>query len=92
MQAIGEKRVMQVHYHDFARIIEPHAFGLNKKDRYILRCYQTAGGSVSGSPADWKLLLLDEVKSIAVTETFFPGPRPGYRRGDSAIARIVAEL
>lgn len=92
MQAIREKRVLDVRYHDYFRTIEPHAFGQNRKGRYILRCYQTAGGSVSGSPADWKLLLLDEVRSIAMNGAFFPGPRFGYKRGDQAIERIFAEL
>ena len=92
MQAIREKRVIGIRYNNFDRTIEPHAFGLNKKGRYILRAYQAGGGSSSFSPVDWKLFLLDEVQSITLTETFFPGPRHGYKRGDPAIARIVAEL
>jgi len=92
IQAIREKRVLEIGYHGFMRIIEPHAYGRNKRGEFILRCYQIGGGSVSGSPVDWKLLLQGEMRSITMTPAGFAGPRPGYKLIDPAIPRIVAQL
>jgi hypothetical protein len=92
IQAIREKRLLEIRYHNFFRLVEPHCYGRNKKGDYILRCYQIAGGSVSGSPSDWKLLLQDEMKSITMTGNGFSGPRPSYKYKDPAMQSIVAQL
>lgn len=92
IQAIRNKKLLEIRYHDFFRIVEPHCYGQNKKGEFTLRCYQVSGGSASGSPADWKLLLQDEMKSIAMTGADFYGPRQGYKLLDPAIPSIVAQL
>lgn len=92
IQAIQNKQVLEIRYHGFTRTVQPHAYGRSKKGQYILRCYQIAGGSVSGKPVDWKLLLQDEMISIATTGACFSGPQPGYKSTDPAIPDIVAQL
>lgn len=92
VNAIRNKQVLQISYHGFTRTVEPHAYGVSRKNNEVLRCYQTAGGSVSGSPSPWKLLRLDEMRSIATTGGVFRGPRLGYKRDDEDMPQIFAQL
>lgn len=92
IQAIRDHLTLEVRYHGYSRIVEPHAYGTNAKYQPLLRCYQISGGSESGERAGWKLLLLDEARGITATAQKFAGARPGYRRGDSAMQHILAQL
>ena len=67
-QAITEKSVLELRYHGYSRIVEPHAYGRDKDGEEILRCYQTSGGSESGEKAGWKLLKVREVFSLHLTK------------------------
>ena len=92
VQAIRDKRVLEIHYHGYSRIVEPHTFGATKKNRDAIRGYQTAGGSVSGESPGWKLLCLDEIVSLRVLDNQFEMPRQGYKRGDAGMIRIYEEI
>lgn len=92
IHAIRNKQVLEIHYHGYSRVIEPHTFGATKRERDAIRGYQTAGGSVSGESPGWKLLCLDEIVSLRVTGNQFALPRPDYKRGDAGMNRIYQEL
>lgn len=57
-----------------------------------MRVWQVRGGSVSGERSGWKLLRLDEARALAVLSEPSAAPRAGYRRGDAAMTRIVAQI
>lgn len=90
--AVRNKQILTISYHGFTRTVEPHAYGINHKGNEALRRYQIAGGSVSGSPSSWKLLLLDEMRSITTTGSVFQGPRRDYKRDDKDMQHIFAQL
>lgn len=90
-QAITEKRVLELRYHGYFRIVEPHAYGSDKDGDEILRCYQTSGGSESGERVGWKLLKVGEVFSLHLTRDTFVA-RPEYRRNDKAMAYVFSQL
>lgn len=90
--AIRMKLILELRYHGYSRLVEPHAYGIDKNGVEKLRCYQTAGGSKSGDPVDWKMLTVREIFAINVTKDAFHRPRPGYRSDDPMIARIYAQL
>lgn len=92
VNAIAKRHNLRLTYHGFHRIVEPHAYGLNKDHRPLLRCWQTSGGSDSGEHQGWKLLFLDEVHQLVDTEEKFATPRIGYRPGDTALTTIYAQL
>jgi hypothetical protein len=92
IQAIQDKQVLEIHYHGYSRVVEPHTFGVTKRDRDAIRVYQTAGGSVSGESPGWKLLCLDEIVSLRVAGNQFEVSRPGYKRGDVGMIRIYKEI
>lgn len=90
--AIRNRQLIRFSYDGYLRTVEPHAYGTDRKNRYLLRGYQVAGGSESGEFVGWKLFREDEMVALNVTTDKFAGPRPDYKRGDKAIHDIVAEL
>lgn len=91
ISAIERRQTVQLRYHGFVRTVEPHVYGVDRQGHALLRCYQVAGGSVSGR-LGWKLLRTDEVRSIRVTWSTMEGPRPGYQRDDPIIDTIFAQV
>lgn len=90
-QAIQQRKVLELRYHGYSRIVEPHAYGRDKDGDEILRCYQTSGGSESGERAGWKLLKVREVFSLHLTNNTF-SIRPEYKRNDKAMAYVFEQL
>jgi hypothetical protein len=91
VDAIQETKVVELRYHGYARIVEPHAYGRDKSGDEVLRCFQTSGGSESGERTGWKLLKIAEVYSLHVQKTTFQA-RAGYRRNDRAMEYIFRQL
>jgi hypothetical protein len=92
VSAIEKSQLLLLQYNGFSRTVEPHAYGIDKKGVEKLRCFQVAGGSVSHDPVAWKILTVAEIDAIILSEACFAGARPGYKRGDTAMQRIYAEL
>lgn len=90
-QAVEEKRVLELRYHGYSRIVEPHIYGTDKNGDEVMRCYQLAGGSASGERAGWKLLKTKEVLLVHLTETQFL-PRAEYRPSDRVITHAFCKL
>lgn len=92
VEAINKRRVLNLSYHGFPRTVEPHAYGRSKAGREVLRCWQTGGGSRSGEPTGWKLMSVADMRGISDTGQGFDTPRSGYRRNDSQMTSIYAQL
>jgi hypothetical protein len=48
IESINQKQCLELRYHGYSRAVEPYAYGRDKEGDEILRCFQTAGGSISG--------------------------------------------
>jgi hypothetical protein len=90
-EAIQNKRILELRYHRYSRVVEPHAYGRDKSGEEVLRCYQISGGSESGERSGWKLLKVAEVSSLNITNNSFMR-RPDYRRNDKDMAYIFCQL
>jgi hypothetical protein len=90
--AIRNRLLIRFSYDGYLRTVEPHAYGIDGKNSYLLRGYQVAGGSESGEFVGWKLFREDSMVALRVSNDSFAGPRPDYKRGDKAIRSIIAEL
>ena len=89
--AVAHRHTLELRYHGYNRLVEPHAYGRDKVGDEILRCYQVGGGSESGEPVSWKLLKVSEVYSVhMLAQTFIQ--RPQYRRNDKAMEYIFCQL
>jgi hypothetical protein len=91
-EALSTGKVLELRYDGFFRCVEVHAVGFTKDNNAIMRVWQTAGGSVSNEPVGWKLLRLDEAGGAAITAERSLAPRPGYKRNDRAMQRIICQL
>ncbi|RJG05158.1 hypothetical protein D3870_03220 [Noviherbaspirillum cavernae] len=90
-KAIEEKRVLELRYHGYSRIVEPHIHGEDKNGDEVVRCYQLAGGSESGERAGWKLLKIKDAVLVHLTETPFV-PRPEYKRDDKVVIDVFCRI
>ena len=90
--ALRQQKVLELRYAGFNRCVEVHAAGYSKAGYPLMRAWQLSGGSGRGEKAGWKLMRLDEAVGAEITGTPSHAPRPGYRRGDRALERIVCEI
>ena len=91
-QAIAERKLIELRYGGFVRVVEPHAYGVDANAVEKLRCWQVSGGSDSGERSGWKLFTVSDMRSTTMCEDRFSSVRPGYKRQDQAMLRIYAQL
>ena len=92
ISAIQLHHAVTLQYHGYSRTVEPHCYGQAADGSEKLRCWQVSGGSESGERHGWKLLNVNEIHSASMSESTFSSARPGYKRGDTAMQRIYAQL
>lgn len=90
--AITRKRCLTLRYDGFSRLVEAHACGASTAGHLVVRVWQVSGGSVHNERTGWKLLRLDEIRSLAIADEPSHAPRSGYRRGDRDMTRIVCQI
>lgn len=86
IQAIQSKQRLACTYHGKPRIIEPQCYGIGRKGRELLRVHQVNGGD---QPEP--LFFASDIENVRVVGTF-DKPGPNYKRNDSAMATIFAQL
>lgn len=93
VEAIRSCRVLVIDYDPGRRWVEPHALGYSSEGHVLLRAFQREGASASGEHINWKLFRMDRMRQTHDGGALFSGPRPLYRRGDSAMkGGIIAQL
>lgn len=92
VDSITNKRCLSFTYDGFPRTVEPHTYGLSRKDEEVLRAYQIGGGHASGHFEPWHLFSISKMFGLTMADSTFSGPRSGYRRGDNHIPTIYAQL
>lgn len=90
--AIARRQMIELQYDGFSRLVEPHAYGIDSDRSEKLRCWQVNGGSASGERQGWKLLNVNDIRATTMSEHAFSNARPGYKRGDTAMQHIYAQL
>lgn len=86
VEAIESKQRLACTYHGKPRVIEPQCYGIGRKGRELLRVHQVEGG-VEAEP----LFFASDIGNVRVAGTFAK-PGPNYKRNDSAMASIFAQL
>lgn len=92
VSAIQEKKCLSFMYNGHHRVVEPHCYGITTSGDEVLRCYQIRGGSSSGIVPDWKMMTIDKISVLTLTQDEFLGPRNEYKKGDKYMTRIFCEL
>lgn len=85
--AIQEKRRLSLKYHDKLRLVEPQCYGIGHKGTELLRVHQVKGGTQPEPLFD-----VNKIEVLAVLDEHFQKPGPNYKRNDSAMKTIFAQL
>lgn len=71
--AVANKQPIEAMYHTRPRLFCPHRLGRNSDGELRVLCYQSGGESKSGleppgSPANWRCLVLEELRRVRLAE------------------------
>lgn len=93
-KAIDEMKRLKIVYRGGGeRIIEPHAYGYDRKGERKLRAYQVSGYSESGGSEGWKMFIVSYITEFKLGDDKFGGPREEYNpQGDEMIPHIICML
>lgn len=90
-EAIDNKKRLQVTYNGATRIVEPHAYGVDKKGELKLRAYQVSEDESTAEFEGWRLFREENMTDIAVLAESF-SPNEGYNKDDKAFDDIIVQL
>jgi predicted DNA-binding transcriptional regulator YafY len=86
-RAIREKRRLRFTYHGAARLVEPQCHGMGHRGTELLRAHQLEGG-MQAEP----LFDVSKITDLQLLDEHFEKPGPNYKRDDSAMREIFAQL
>lgn len=87
LTAIRNKRRIHFVYNDKHRIAEPQCYGISTAGKEVVRVFQVSGGT---QPEP--LFEVSKMGHLCLSNEIFQRPGPNYKRGDSAMSVIFAEL
>lgn len=90
ISAINNKSLLSFTYHGDRRVVEPHTYGCDGKQVEKLSAWQ-----ISGKPLDkpdWRLFELSDMQMLQLLDQHFSNTRHGYKRNDSRMQTIYAQL
>lgn len=92
IEAIENRKLLEFTYDGYFRIVEPHATGISRTGKETLAAFQIDGESNRVQVPDWGQFSIAKIQNLNILEDEFTGTRPGYKRGDSRMNEIFAEL
>lgn len=87
VNAINTKRRISFTYNGKPRIAEPQCYGIGSRGTELLRVHQIQGGSQREPLFD-----VSRMTDFAVLNDHFVQPGPNYKKNDSAMKTIFAQL
>ena len=90
VEAISTRRLLAFDYHGKARVVEPHAFGIDRWNRALLCAFQVECDNAD--KPGWRSFLVAQMANAHLDARRFTRPRTEYRRGDGAFKTITVEL
>jgi hypothetical protein len=87
VDAIEQKRRLRFLYNGTTRLVEPQCYGIGRTGTELLRAHQLQGGQDREPLFD-----VSKIASLEVLDQLSELPGPNYKRGDSAIKIIFAQL
>ena len=87
VDAIENKLRISFTYNGKPRIAEPQCYGVGHKGTELLRVYQPQGGSEQEP-----LFNVAKIEDLGTLDQHFTRPGPNYKKNDSAMKTIFAQL
>ena len=85
--AIEQKRRLRFQYNGRTRLVEPQCYGIGTRGTELLRAHQLQGGQEREPLFD-----VSKIAGLEMLAEMFDRPGPNYKRGDSAMTTIFAQL
>lgn len=87
VEAIAQRRRIAFVYNGRLRLAEPQCYGIGTQGTELLRVHQVKGGSQREPLFD-----VAKMSELTVLDEHFERPGPNYRRDDSAMRMVFAQL
>lgn len=87
VDAVQQRRRLRFQYKGKARLVEPQCYGVGSKGHELLRAHQLQGGE---QPEP--LFEVSKIVDLEILSDSFGRPGPNYKRNDSAMKTIYAQL
>jgi hypothetical protein len=87
VQAIRDRRRIAFVYHGKPRLAEPQCYGIGTRGTELLRVHQLSGGSQREPLFD-----VAKIGDLVLLDQRFTRPGPNYKKNDSAMQVIFAQL
>jgi hypothetical protein len=87
LESIRTRRRLRFLYNGRVRIVEPQCYGTGTKGTELLRVHQLQGGDQREPLFD-----VSKFKDLVMLDETFTKPGPNYKKGDSAMKTIFAQL
>ena len=87
LDAIQHRRRLRFTYSGKPRLAEPQCYGMGKRGTELLRVHQLRGGAMPEPLFD-----VARMEGLVMLEETFAKPGPNYKRNDSAMVTIFAQL
>lgn len=89
--AIRARAAISFLYENLLRIVEPHLYGRDRRQKAFLRGFQTSGQSLSGGLPEWRLFDVDKISQLKIVDAFFT-PRNDFNPTDPIIDSVYAKV
>ena len=87
VRAIQQRRRLHFLYNGRTRLVEPQCSGIGRKGPELLRAHQLQGGKEREPLFD-----VSKIADLQVLNELFDRPGPNYKKDDSAMETIFAQL
>ena len=87
VRAIEKKQRLRFLYKETARLVEPQCYGIGTKGTELLRAHQLEGGQEREPLFD-----VSKIADLKVLDEVFDRSGPNYKKDDSAMKTIFAQL
>ena len=87
LESIRTRRRLRFLYNGRVRIVEPQCYGTGTKGTELVRVHQLQGGDQREPLFD-----VSKIKHLVMLDETFTKPGPNYKKGDSAMKTIFAQL
>jgi predicted DNA-binding transcriptional regulator YafY len=87
LESIRTRRRLRFLYNGKVRIVEPQCYGMGTKGTELLRAHQLQGGEQREPLFD-----VSKIEDLVMLDETFTKPGPNYKRDDSAMKTIFAQL
>jgi hypothetical protein len=87
LESIRTRRRLRFLYNGRVRIVEPQCHGMGTKGTELLRVHQLQGGEQREPLFD-----VSKVEDLVMLDETFTKPGPNYKRDDSAMKTIFAQM